>query len=91
MSDSTEAYHKAAQTVEATNRFLRQAAVIAISGLLVVALVVIGWGSITFQHQQRQLSCQTAALNSIMTELANSQRARVHGQPSPPFVYPKPC
>lgn len=102
MSDQAARFHQAADSIEATNRYLKRAAMGAVVALLGVAIAVIVWAALSFrsevQHIERQqvrfhidATCQTAALDQVLTELAKAQQAHQHGHPVPPFVYPKPC
>lgn len=95
-------FHETADSIEATNRYLRRAIVGAVAALLALAVAVITWGAISFQsavhrleeqqqHFHADSTCQTAALDRILVELADAQQAELHGQPVPRFIYPKPC
>ncbi len=109
MSESAEAYHRAADSVEATNRRVERFIVIGGAALLAVAIVVIIWGAVSFgsaiqtvKDRQVQfhndttrsdavLTCETQALDEILTELGAAQIAQSRHLPAPQFVFPKPC
>lgn len=102
MTVPAERLHQTADSIEATNRYLRRLGVIAVSGLLVIALTIIAWGAVTSNNEVQRIqerltrfhqdsTCQTAALNQILIELADAQQDQQAGRALPRFVYPKPC